>query len=102
MQWSPSLEEAELALFVVSTTGNGDAPDNCDHFQRFLKRSAHPEGEAAGLARRLRFSVLALGDTNYDKFCEVGKWLDRRLRALGATPLLPLALADEVVAPLLP
>jgi sulfite reductase alpha subunit-like flavoprotein len=32
------------------------------------------------------YSVLALGDTNYDKFCESGKLIDKKLGDWGATP----------------
>ncbi|CAN0356003.1 unnamed protein product, partial [Hapterophycus canaliculatus] len=49
---------------VVSTTGNGDAPENSERFWRFIKRRAHPKDLLEGLP----FSVLGLGDTNYDKF----------------------------------
>lgn len=81
-QWSPALEDDRTLLVVVSTTGNGDPPDNCDALVRHLKKAkgeAKGEGDepaersADGPLRRLSYATLALGDTNYDKFCETGK-----------------------------
>lgn len=43
------------------------------------------------------FSVLGLGDTNYDKFCHMGKCIDKRLGELGGKRLLDLVCADEAV-----
>ena len=34
----------------------------------------------------VRFSVCALGDTAYEKFCQTGKDIDARLEALGGDP----------------
>ena len=81
----------ELLICVISTTGNADAPDNCDKFQRFLKRKAL----AADMLKGLRFAVLGLGDTNYNEFCYMGRWLDERLDGLGAKRFRPLGCADE-------
>ncbi|CAN0394968.1 unnamed protein product, partial [Hapterophycus canaliculatus] len=58
---------------------------------RFLKRRSQPKDLLAGLA----FTVLGLGDTNYDKFCHMGKSFDKRLRELGAVPFHSPAFADE-------
>jgi methionine synthase reductase len=43
----------------------------------------------------MSFAVLGLGDTNYDKFCFMGKSIDKRLGELGGERVLPLECADE-------
>jgi len=49
------LESLELAVFVASTTGNGDSPDNMDKFHRFLKRKTHPDTMLQRCEKRLNF-----------------------------------------------
>jgi sulfite reductase (NADPH) flavoprotein alpha-component len=65
-------------LVVTSTYGDGDMPDNAQNFWEWLQT------ENAKSLAHLNFSVLALGDTNYENFCAAGKKIDSRLGELGA------------------
>ncbi len=75
-----ALHEARHALFIVSTYGEGDPPDNAGPFARKLM------GEGLPLAH-LSCAVLALGDREYGHFCGFGRTLDAWLQQQGAQPL---------------
>ncbi|WP_273853401.1 assimilatory sulfite reductase (NADPH) flavoprotein subunit [Guptibacillus spartinae] len=78
-----SLKKVEDLLLITSTHGDGDPPDNALSFYDFIQSKRAPElGE-------LRFSILSLGDSSYEFFCQTGKDFDRRLEELGATRLYP-------------
>ena len=65
-----NLKKVQNLLIVVSTHGEGDPPDNALSFHEFL------HGKRAPKLDNLRFSVLALGDSSYEFFCQTGKEFD--------------------------
>ncbi|MDM5278006.1 assimilatory sulfite reductase (NADPH) flavoprotein subunit [Paenibacillus silvae] len=77
------LKKIENLLIVVSTHGEGEPPDNAISFHEFLNSKRAPKLDG------LRYSILALGDTSYEFFCQTGKDFDKRLQELGGTALVP-------------
>ncbi|USQ95089.1 sulfite reductase subunit alpha [Caulobacter sp. RL271] len=76
------------ALFVVSTTGEGDAPDPARAFIRDVMK------DGADLSA-LRYGVLALGDSSYAHVCAFGRSLDAWLAHSGAAPLFDRVEVDD-------
>ena len=70
--------ETHLAV-IVSTHGEGDAPDDAVEFHEYVASKKAPK------VAQLKYSVLGLGDTSYEFFCQTAKDFDTRLAALGAT-----------------
>ncbi|WP_138944783.1 sulfite reductase subunit alpha [Plantibacter sp. M259] len=69
-------------VVITSTYGEGEMPDNAELFWETLQASTAPRLDG------LKFSVLALGDSGYDGFCQAGKLIDTRLEQLGAERIL--------------
>jgi len=74
-------------LFVVSTQGDGEFPQNAQKFYEQLKNSSQNFSN-------LKYSVLGLGDSAYPLFCHAGVLLDKIFEEKQATRLLPLIKAD--------
>lgn len=86
------IEAAELILFVVSTTGEGDPPrngrrfyDNCLLFRYFDHAPF----------RNVYFATLGLGSKLYkDNYCAFGMNMDKMAGDLGGTRILPVTKCD--------
>lgn len=74
------LRQSENALFVVSTFGDGEAPDSARGFERSVL------GQDLSL-KGLNYSVLALGDRQYTHFCGFARRLHFWLTNQGGNPL---------------
>ena len=81
------LETESLVLFVISTQGEGEFPQNAVAFYEKLKASDVN-------LNNVSFAVFGLGDSSYPLFCNAGVLLDAVLSEKGAKPLLPLVKTD--------
>ena len=81
------LEKESLLLFVMSTQGEGEFPQNAVAFYEKLKASETS-------LNKVSYAVLGLGDSSYPLFCNAGLLLDEVLAEKGAKRLLPLVKAD--------
>jgi sulfite reductase (NADPH) flavoprotein alpha-component len=73
-----TLNQYSLLVFVVSTHGEGEPPDDAIEFFELLQSRRAPKLEAT------KHAVLGLGDSSYEFFCETGKQLESLLIKAGS------------------
>ncbi|MFC6840264.1 PepSY domain-containing protein [Xanthomonas theicola] len=82
------LGSVRRALFVVSTFGDGEAPDPARGFEKKVLRQIQA---LPGLG----YALLALGDRQYARFCGFSRRLEQWLAAQGAQALFPSVEVDN-------
>lgn len=86
------LAKEELVLFVISTQGEGELPQNAKAFYEKLQASKEN-------LSHLKYAVLALGDSSYPLFCEAGNLIDTLFEKKQAQKILPLVKSDVDFVP---
>lgn len=84
----PLLTRTPRALFITSTTGQGDPPDMA---WAFADESMQEPATLDGLS----CAVLALGDSSYPDFAQFGRDLHAWLMASGVREFFPLIVVDD-------
>ena len=93
-------QKKSIWLICTSTHGAGEFPDNLHQFVEDLNKCEQDLSS-------IHFMVIALGDTNYDTFCQAGFKLNKLLLTKSCRSLLPVKTFDmhqeidpEIEAPL--
>lgn len=85
------LQQTRLVLFIVSSYGEGEPPDNGLRFAHQWLDTAQSD-----VLSKLRFALLALGDSNYRYFCGFGMDLSEALQRQGATLITEVVTVDRL------
>ncbi len=82
------LQRFKRVLWVVSTTGEGDAPNNAiDFLSTVMQNNVQ--------LNQVQYAILALGDSSYAHFCGFGHALNNWLQNAHAQPLFDLITVDH-------
>lgn len=85
------LSNEQFVTFLMATFGEGDPTDNAVTFCDWIHENNRPRD----LAKETSFAVFALGDRNYEHFCNVGRELDARLAKLSGKRVVEHGEGDD-------
>jgi len=81
------LPKEEYFLTVISTQGEGEPPEAAKKFYDHIHNNGFK-------LEKLKYSVLALGDTSYPLFCKTGEDVDEQLAKLGGSRIVDIQKCD--------
>ena len=84
------ISDSNLAIFIMSTFGEGDPSDNVHEFWSWI------ESKRGQPLSRLRYIAFGLGNSNYKHYNAVIDHIVLKLDKLGAQALAPTGHADDV------
>jgi sulfite reductase (NADPH) flavoprotein alpha-component len=81
------LPKEEYFLTVISTQGEGEPPASAKKFYDHIHQNGFK-------LPKLKYGVLALGDTSYPMFCKAGEDVDHQLGTLGGERIVDIQRCD--------
>ena len=100
-----SLSDSDVAIIIVSTFGNGEAPGMSRDYMKMINTdlellqasdpTVRKKYEDLGLQKK-RYAVFGLGSSAYPKFAAFSKTMDELFETFGASRLLPRGTGDEL------
>lgn len=81
------LENYDYVIFLVSTTGDGEFPDNAYSFWKIFRKWRDPLD--------FEYCIIGFGDSNYRSFAHTSKCLSRKLERLAGKPFQKQAVIDD-------
>lgn len=81
------LSKEEYFFTVISTQGEGEPPASAKKFYDHIHQNGFK-------LEKLKFGVLALGDTAYPLFCKAGEDVDEQLQRIGGQRIVSLQKCD--------
>ncbi|MEO6316651.1 MAG: flavodoxin domain-containing protein [Chitinophagaceae bacterium] len=81
------LPKEEYFLTVISTQGEGEPPEAAKKFYDHIHNNGFK-------LEKLKYSVLALGDTSYPLYCKTGEDVDEQLQRLGGKRIVDIQKCD--------
>uniref|UniRef100_A0A8H7NEB1 NADPH--hemoprotein reductase n=1 Tax=Bionectria ochroleuca TaxID=29856 RepID=A0A8H7NEB1_BIOOC len=84
-----SIPESKIAIFILSTYGEGDPSDNAAGFYRYLQ---HKPSQSLG---NIQYVAFGLGNSNYQHYNRVVDVVVTAIDGLGARALMPVTKADD-------
>src|SRR5687767_3687630 len=81
------LSKEEYFFTIISTQGEGEPPATAKKFYDHIHQNGFK-------VNKLKYGVLALGDTSYPLFCKAGEDVDAQLQQLGGERIVSLVKCD--------
>jgi sulfite reductase (NADPH) flavoprotein alpha-component len=81
------LPKEEYFLTIISTQGEGEPPEAAKKFYDHIHHNGFK-------LEKLKYSVLALGDTSYPLYCKAGEDVDEQLQKLGGKRIADMQKCD--------
>jgi NADPH-ferrihemoprotein reductase len=84
--------DEKCLVFLLATFGEGEPTDNAVSFYEWVMKT---DAREQGYAKDVPYAVFALGNRQYEHFCNVGRNVDNNLHKFGGIRLCPHGEGDD-------